>query len=179
MQLLSLLCVSGFVCPSHMCHIYLLRHLFPWQCFLALGGSVTHRWALSWWGGGGGQRCCWKRPVPSHRYPSAAFCTVSLHLECNTVPGQSVTDPAGTQPPEATFFLINCISYTWWGDCKPKGESSLVSTVVLVQDGGTGKCLLSAWDNLVVLQRLRWEQWQKHQSEWGGRANPIKFCLLK
>lgn len=61
MQLLGSLCASSFVCPSHMCHIHLLRHLSPWQCLLALGGSVR-----PWWGTGvvlemrrRGQKCWW------------------------------------------------------------------------------------------------------------------------
>lgn len=162
--MLSLLCASGFVHRSHMCHIYLRRYLCPRQCFLALGGSVR-----PWWGTG----------IVLTKVLKKGKSTGEIGLRPpNATP--SGADPTGTQPLERTLFFTNCISYSWSRDANPKGECSLVSIASLVQAGGMGKCLLSVWDNLLVLWSLRRERWQKHQSERGGREKPIiNFCLLK
>lgn len=138
MQLLGSLCASSFVCPSHMCHIHLLRHLSPWQCLLALGGLVR-----PWWGTGivlemrrrGAKLLV--RPVPSQCYP---IWSATLFLAL----GKSSTDPTGTQTSGRTIFLIDCISYSSSRDCNPKGESSCVTVAVLVQAGGTGESKITS-----------------------------------
>lgn len=133
MQLLGSLCASGFVCPSHMRHIQLLRHLSPWQCLLALGGSVR-----PWWGTGvvlvmrRRRAKVLVRTVPSQRYP---IWSATLFLAL----GKSSTDPTGTQTSGGTIFFTDCISYSSWRGCNPKGQSSCVSVAVLVQAGGTGE----------------------------------------
>lgn len=101
MQLLSLLCASGFVCPSHTCQVYPRRHLCPRQRFQALGGLVT-----PWWDTGivltikRRAKVLVKEAVPSQHFPPAVV-ALSLHVVCHAVPSLGIEHHQPSRDPTA------------------------------------------------------------------------------
>lgn len=82
------------------------------------------------------------------RGPCLSFvvmCTIALHVECNTIPGLGKENHPSLQGPkhqEENCSSLAVLHTPSEGTETPKGGSSTVTLMVLVQDRGTSKWLL-------------------------------------